>query len=48
MGGDEVFCFIGDDVGDVLVFPESGLASGHPADAGDAVDYRIVMSLTGF
>ena len=47
MGDDEAFCFIGDDVGDVLVFPESGLTSGHPADAGDAVDYRIVMSLTG-
>ena len=34
MGDDEAFCFIGDDVGDVLVFPESGLTSGHPADAG--------------
>ena len=48
MGGDKVLCFIGDDVGDVFVFPESGLASGHPTDAGDTVDYRIVMSLTGF
>ena len=47
MGDDEAFCFIGDDVGDVLVFPKGGLASGHPADAGDTVDNRVVMSLTG-
>ena len=48
MGSDELLRFMGDDVGYILVFPESGLTSGHPADAGDAVDYRIVMSLTGF
>ncbi len=29
-------------------FQRAGLPPGHPADAGDAADYRIVMSLTRF
>ena len=40
--------FMGDDVGYILVFPESGLAACHPTDAGDTVDNGIVMPLAGF
>ena len=47
MGSDELLRFMGDDVGYILVFPESGLAACHPTDAGDTVDNRVVMPLTG-
>ena len=48
MGSDELLRFMGDDVGYILVFPESGLAACHPTDAGDTVDNGIVMPLAGF
>lgn len=48
MGGDEVFRLTGDNVGNVFILPQSGFATGHPANAGDAVDDGIIMSLAGF
>lgn len=48
MGDDEAFCFIGDGIGDVLVFPGNELTSGYSADVGGAVDYRTAIPLTGF
>ena len=48
MVDDEVLGFVGDDIGNVFICPKGRLATGHPADAGNAVDNRIVMSLAGF
>jgi hypothetical protein len=47
MSRDEALGLGGDDVGDVFIGPEGGTSAGHPADAGDAVDDGIVVTLAG-
>ena len=44
---DEVLGLGGDDVGYLFIVPEGGFSAGHPADAGDAVDDGVVVSLAG-
>ena len=40
-----VYGFLGDGVGHLLVFPAGCLAAAHPTDAADAVDDRIVVAV---
>ena len=46
--GYEVLGVVGDDVGYVFIVPQGRLATCHPADARNAVDDGIVVSLAGF
>ena len=45
MGCDEVLSFVCNHVGNVFVCPKGGVAAGHPADAGDAVDDGVIVPL---
>ena len=47
MGCNEIFSLMSDDIGYVFIFPKGGFSSGHPTDAGNAVDNCIVVSLAG-
>ena len=44
----ELFGFVGDDIGNIFVFPEGGFSSCHPSDTWDTVNNGVIVSLAGF